>query len=77
MSCYLRHMKDVFEEAGIEVTKENKKEIDQIIHKVVNVPYKQCSLAWMRVKEQIKTDDKAKGLFTKELKKRLGSLTKP
>jgi len=32
MSCYFGHMKDVFEEAGVEITKENKKEIDRIIH---------------------------------------------
>lgn len=25
MSCYFRHMKDVLKEAGIEVTRENKK----------------------------------------------------
>ena len=32
MSCYLRHMKDILEEAGIEVTPANKKQIDQAIH---------------------------------------------
>jgi len=72
MSCYFRHMKDVFEEAGVRVTKENKKEIDQIIHELVNVPYKQCSPAWKGVKEQIRIDDKDKGLFVENLKKRLG-----
>jgi hypothetical protein len=66
-------MKDVLEEAGVEVTSENKKEIDQIIHELVNVPYKQCSPAWKGVKDQIKTNDKTKGLFVKELKKRFGS----
>ena len=35
MSCYFMHMKDIFEEAGIEVIKENKKEIDRIIHGLV------------------------------------------
>jgi hypothetical protein len=76
MSCYFRHMKDVFEEAGIEVTKENKKEIDQIIHELVNVPYKQCSPAWKGVKTQIKMNDEDKGLFIKKLKKRFGSMAK-
>ena len=66
-------MKDVLEEAGVEVTKENKKEIDQIIHELVNVQYKQCSPAWKGVKERIKTNEKDKGLFVKELKRRLGS----
>ena len=40
MSCYFRHMKDVFEEAGVAVTNENKKVIDRIIHSLVNVEYK-------------------------------------
>lgn len=70
MSCYFRHMKDVLEKAGVEVTKENKKEIDQIIHELVNVPYKQCSPAWKGVKEHIKD----KSLFIKKLKKRLGKV---
>ncbi len=73
MSCYFRHMKDVLEEAGVEVTKENKKEIDQIIHELVNVPYKQCSPVWKAVKKQIKMDDKDNGVFVEKLKKRLGS----
>jgi hypothetical protein len=66
-------MKDVLEEVGVEVTNENKKEIDQIIHELVNVPYKQCSPAWKGVKDRIKTNDKTKGLFVKELKNRFGS----
>jgi hypothetical protein len=54
-------------------TKENKKEIDQIIHELVNVPYKQCSPVWKAVKKQIKMDDKDNGVFVEKLKKRLGS----
>ena len=42
MSCYFRHMKDIFEEAGINVTESNKKEVDKAIHKIVNVSYKNC-----------------------------------
>jgi len=76
MSCYFRHMKDVLEEAGVEVTKENKKEIDQIIHELVSVPHKQCSPAWRKVKEQIKIDDNDKRVFVEKLKKRFGSRTR-
>ena len=35
-------MKDVLEEAGIEITRENKKHIDRIIHGLVDVDYKNC-----------------------------------
>ena len=68
MSCYFRHMKDVLEEAGIEITKENKKEVDRIIHNLVEVEYKNCSPAWKAVKTHIKTDDKARTQFIKKLK---------
>jgi len=71
MSCYFRHMKEILEEAGVEVTKENKKDIDRVIHGLVDVGYKNCSPAWKAVKEQIKTDDKTKNRFIKRLKQEL------
>ena len=46
MSCYFRHMKDVLDEAGIRVDKENKKDVDRIIHEIVGVEYKDCSPTW-------------------------------
>ena len=74
MSCYFRHMKDILEEVGVEVTKENKKEIDRIIHGIVDVEYKNCSPAWKAVKEHIKGDDKARTQFVKRVKKELKGL---
>jgi hypothetical protein len=74
MSCYFRHMKDVLEEAGVEVTKENKKEIDKVIHGLVEVEYKDCSPAWKAVKETIKTDEKARKRFVKRLQGALKTL---
>ena len=71
MSCYFRHMKDILTEAGIDVTEENKKEIDRIIHRLVAVEYKNCSPTWKAVKEQIKGDDAARKQFIEKLKKAL------
>ena len=71
MSCYFRHMKDVLDEAGIEITKENKKDVDRIIHGLVDVEYKNCSPTWKGVKEHIKGDDQAKKQFIKKLKQEL------
>jgi molecular chaperone GrpE (heat shock protein) len=71
MSCYFRHMKDVLAAAGVEVTPENKKEIDRIIHEIVDVDYKNCSPTWKGVKEHIKQDDKARNQFIKKLKTKL------
>jgi len=57
MSCYLRHMKDVLGEAGIEVTAVNKKQIDQVLHQIVGVGYKDCPAAWKALKQRMLADE--------------------
>ncbi|UCD45705.1 MAG: hypothetical protein JSV27_04255 [Candidatus Bathyarchaeota archaeon] len=59
MTCYFRHMKDVFSKAGIEVTKENKKALDEAIHSYVGVEYKDCSSTWREVKKKLAEDEEA------------------
>ncbi len=49
MSCYFRHMQSILEEAGITITQENKREIDRIIHEIVDVSYKNCPETWKAV----------------------------
>lgn len=56
MTCYFRYMKDVFAEAGVEVTKENRKEIDRKIHELLGVEYKDCSTTWKHVKARLAED---------------------
>ena len=73
MSCYFRHMKDVLADAGIEVTKENKKKVDQAIHELVAVEYKNCSPAWKAVKTHIKNDETARTQFIQKLKQAISS----
>ena len=58
MSCYFRHIKDILDEAGIEVTSSNKKHIDQTIHQLVGVTYKDCPATWRSLKQI--TGDKQK-----------------
>ncbi len=53
MSCYFRHIKDILGEAGIEIIPDNKKQIDQAIHQIVGVPYKDCPATWKRLKQEI------------------------
>lgn len=66
MSCYFRHIKDILDEAGIEVTPGNKKQIDQAIHQIVGVAYKDCPATWKRLKQQIMVDEqKRRDLATK------------
>jgi hypothetical protein len=52
-------MKEVFAKAGVEITKENRKEIDRIIHSIVRVEYKNCSATWRAVKERLSEDENA------------------
>jgi molecular chaperone GrpE (heat shock protein) len=68
LTCYFRHLKQVFRKAGIEVTSENRQEIDRVIHGIVGVEYKNCPTAWKEVKKRIAED---KEDFVSELKEAL------
>jgi len=67
MSCYFRHMKTIMDEAGIEITLANKKQVDQAIHKAVGVGYKDCSATWKKIKQEILNDDIKRQEFLKQL----------
>lgn len=57
MTCYFRHLGQIFEKAGIEVTSQNRQEIDKIIHSIVGVKYKDCPATWRQVKTRILEDE--------------------
>lgn len=63
MSCYFRHLREIFEGAGISIIKENKKLIDQRIHEFVGVPYKNCHETWKKLKEWLKDEENRKKLI--------------
>ena len=56
MTCYFRHMKDIFTGVGVEATKENKKDFDRKIHGILGVEYKNCSATWKLVKARLEED---------------------
>ena len=58
MSCYFRRLKEIMDEAGIEVTPGNKKQIDQAIHEIVGVGYKDCPATWKKLKQEMLTDER-------------------
>ena len=68
MSCYFRQLKYILAEAGVEVTPGNRKEIDQAIHKVVGVEYKDCPVAWRALKQQMMGDGQKRRDFVKKLR---------
>jgi hypothetical protein len=68
MTCYFRHLKTIFEKAEITVTKENKKDIDRVIHSIVGVEYKNCPATWKEVKKRMTEDEE---IFVNMLKSKL------
>jgi len=68
MTCYFRHLKTIFEKTGITITKENKQDVDRVIHSIVGVEYKNCSATWKEVKKRIAEDEES---FVNMLKREL------
>ena len=71
MSCYFRHLKDILEEASIEVTPANRKQVDQAIHQIVEVTYKDCPETWKRLKQQLTGNEQKRQKFISQLKSAL------
>ncbi len=69
LTCYFRHMTQIFAELGVEVTPENKRDIDQAIHKLLCVEYKNCSATWKEIKKRKEEDESG---FMKALDGALG-----
>jgi hypothetical protein len=68
MTCYFRHLKTIFEKTGITITKENKQDIDRVIHRIAGVEYKNCPETWKEVKKRIAEDEES---FVNTLKREL------
>jgi len=68
LSRYFRNLKDILNEAGIEVTAENKKQIDRAIHEIVKTTYKDCPGTWKAVKQKLASSEAEKRAFVKKLK---------
>jgi hypothetical protein len=60
-------MREIIDEAGITVTKENRSELDEHIHNMVKSKYKDCPKTWKEVKVRIRGNDKGKKEFIKAL----------
>ena len=67
MTCYLRHLKDILDEAGIAVTPANRKQIDQAIHQAVGVAYKDCPTTWKVIKAEVRHNEEKRRDFIRQL----------
>jgi hypothetical protein len=56
MTCYFRHLREIFQEAKIQVTQQNKPEINRIIQNIVQAEDKTCPQTWREVKRHISQD---------------------
>ena len=73
MSCYLRHMKDILEEAGITVNPSNKKQIDQAFHQIMGVGFKDCPATWKALKQTFLSDEQKRRDLIQKLKGAMSS----
>ena len=72
MTCYFRHIRDVFRDAGIEITQENKRDVDRAIHRIAGVEYKDCPATWKALKADFLGDEAKRADLVKRLIEALG-----
>ncbi len=68
MSCYLRHLKEELAAANIQLTSANRRQVDQLLHQLVGVPYKDCSAAWKKIKEELRGEPERRAEFVAHLR---------
>jgi hypothetical protein len=54
MTCYFRHLTVVFEEAGIEVTPKNRKELGKIMQDITGEA--DCPAVWKQIRKRLAED---------------------
>jgi hypothetical protein len=69
MTCYFRNsrMKELFDELGIPVTKENRDDINEVLHDYLSVEYKNCAATWKMIRKRLQEDGEG-------FKERLGTV---
>jgi len=65
-------MKELFSDISIEVTKENRVKVDEVIHEMLSVDYPNCAAAWKMLRKKLQIDgpgfkDRLKAALTKTL----------
>ncbi len=73
MTCYFKNsrMKELFSDIGIEVTKENRSKVDEVIHDMLSVDYPNCAAVWKMVRKKLKVDSQG---FKERLKTALSNV---
>lgn len=64
MSCYIRHLSEVFETLGVEDNKDNRKLMDKLIRKILKTD-KTCPEVWKKLKVVLSDKEKKRNLVAK------------
>ncbi len=67
MTCFMRHLNELFEDLGIEQTPENKRKMQRELREIVGVESKRCWDIWKGVKPWL-SDDEKKRILGEKLK---------
>ena len=68
MSCYFRHLNEIFAQAGITVTPQKRQALDEAVHELMGIHYKDCPATWREFKKQVLVDDDSRRSFIARLK---------
>jgi len=68
MTCFLRHIDDLLKSCGIQRTKENSKEIQEEIRRIIGVKSRHCSVIWKKLKVWL-VDEEKKKILENQLRK--------
>ena len=72
MSCYTRHLEELFQEVRIEDTMVNRKYIDGHTRKALGMTGEGCPAVWKEVKARLNDVERRKGLVER-LRERMGT----
>ena len=72
MSCYTRHLNELFKEMGTEDTKANRKAMDGHIREALGMIGEGCPTVWKEVKARLDDDERREDLVS-QLRELMGS----
>ena len=58
MTCYFKNsrMKELLRDIEVEATKENIKQVDEILHEMLSVDYPNCAATWKMLRKKLQYD---------------------
>lgn len=73
MSCYLRHMGNIMEKAGVTPSnKEERRRVDRAVREIMQMPRAKCPEVWKAVKERLQQPEGEAELVAR-LKQKIGA----